>query len=301
MTTHANPDGDALGSALALAAGLRFLRKKVKIYNQDSVPANLKFLAGSESVTSELTSAEPFDAAFIVDCAEPERVGERFQNHSKRGKLIVLDHHKKSGRAGDLNYIDPEAASSGVVVWSLLRRLRVPLSRAIALNVYTTLVTDTGNFRYSNTTAEVLGLAKQMVEKGVSPWRVSREIYDNYPLPRLRLMSRVLASLQVSGDERYASIVITQKDFQETGGTADLVDEFINFPRCLKTVEVAIQFRETPEGKWKVSFRSKERVDVADLAGRFGGGGHARAAGCTLEGTFGEIQGKIFSAVEQVL
>jgi len=302
VTTHRNPDGDALGSALALAAGLRYLKKSVTVYNQDPVPANLRFLTGSHRVTSQLDPGARFDASFIVDCAEPERVGEIFERHPGRGTLIVIDHHKKSGREGEINHIIPNAASTGTIVLNLLKRLRVPLSREIATNVYTTLVTDTGNFRYSNTDPSVFRLAKELTEKGVSPWKVSREIYENYPASRIRLLAKILPTLTISSDQRYASIVITQSALKECGATSDLTDEFINYPRSINTVEVAIQFRETPEGEWKASFRSKEKVDVAELASRFGGGGHARAAGCTFKGTpFEEVRKQILAAVEESL
>ncbi|MBI2982053.1 MAG: bifunctional oligoribonuclease/PAP phosphatase NrnA [Deltaproteobacteria bacterium] len=302
ITTHANPDGDALGSAIALGLGLKKLGKKVKIYNADPVPGNLRFLSGSKQVTSSLGADECFDAAFIVDCAEPERVGEIFLKHRNCGRLIVIDHHRKSGRGGDINLTLPTAASTGVMVRSLLKKLRVPITRAIAENIYTTLVTDTGNFRYSNTDAGVFGIAKELVETGVSPWIVSKNIYENYPVERILLLSRILPTLQISPDKRYASIVISQQSLKEVGAGSDLTDEFINYPRSINTVEVAIQFRETPEDKWKVSFRSKEFVDVATLAARFGGGGHIRAAGCTFEGLpLEEVRQKIFAAVEQAL
>lgn len=302
VTTHANPDGDALGSALALEAGLKKLGKRVTVYDEDPVPANLRFLPGSRRVTSELAGEGIFDAAFLVDCAEPERVGETFLKHPGRGRLVVIDHHRKSGRAGDINLIRPTAPSTGVVVLQLLQRLKVPITRDIALCVYTTLVTDTGNFRYSNTNADVLGLAKRLVEKGVTPWVVARHIYDSYPLVRMKLLARVLPTLEVSPNERYASITLSQAMLREVGAKTEDADEFINFPRSIQTVEVAIQFRETEEGTWKVSLRSKEKVDVADLVARFGGGGHSRAAGCTFEGVaLEEVRQKVFAAVEQAL
>src|SRR3989338_7367559 len=294
VTTHYGPDGDALGSALALAQGLKKLRKRVKVYNQDPVPINLRFLPDSETVTQQLSADERFDVSFIVDCAEPERAGKVFEKHPGRGRLIVIDHHRKSGRAGDINLILPKAASTGCVVLDLLKKLRVKLDRKIALAVYTTLVTDTGNFRYSNTDAEVLGLAKRLVETGIEPWRVAKQVFESFPVERLFLLGKVLPTLHVSGDGQYASLTLTQQMLRETGATRDLSDEFINYPRSILGVEVAIQFRETEEASWRVSFRSTERVDVADLAARFGGGGHARAAGCELKEPFDSARSKIF-------
>ncbi len=301
VTTHYGPDGDALGSALALAQGLKKLRKRVKIYNQDPVPINLRFLPDSGAVTQNLAADERFDASFIVDCAEPERAGKVFQKHPGRGCLVVIDHHKKSGRAGDINLIEPKAPSTGFVVLKLLRELKVPLTRDIATAVYTTLVTDTGNFRYSNTDASVLRLAASLVEKGIEPWWVAKQVFESFPVERIFLLGKVLPTLHVSSDGRYASLTLTQQMLKETGATRDLSDEFINYPRSILGVEVAIQFRETEEGSWKVSFRSTERVDVAELAAQFGGGGHARAAGCELKEPFESARSKIFQAVEAAL
>lgn len=301
VTTHANPDGDALGSSLALAAGLRRLGKKVKVYNQDAVPVFLRFLPGAERVSQELLTSERFDAAFIVDCAEKDRVGEAFAKHPALGKVIVLDHHIQSRRAGDWNLIEPKAASSGVVVLRLLKKLRVPMTREIATNVYCTLVTDTGNFRYSNTDAEVLALGSELLKQGVSPWQVSKNLYESFPIAHLKLLGKVLPTLDRTPDGQIASIFITQEMFREAGATPDLAEGFINYPRSIAGVEVAVQFRETDDGKIKVSFRSKDLVDVAALAARFGGGGHQRAAGCTLQGNLSEAKEKILAAVSEAL
>ena len=192
--------------------------------------------------------------------------------------------------------------ASPAVVMKLLERLRVKLTREIAVHVYTTLVTDTGNFRYSNTDASVFALAKKLVEAGVVPWDVSKKIFENFPVARLKLLGKVLPTLEISADAQVASLVLSQAMLRDCEATADLADEFINYPRSLNTVEVAILFRKRPEGKWKVSFRSKDRIDVAKLAAQFSGGGHARAAGCTFEGlSLEQVRQKIFAAVGQVL
>lgn len=300
VTTHFNPDGDALGSAVALALGLRRLGKKVTLYNTDPVPCSLRFLPLASQVVRELPADRRYDAAFIVDCADLDRVGKDFSKQRGIGQKIVIDHHAKSGRAGDLNLIDRKAAASGIVVFRLLKSLGVPITREIATAIYCALITDTGNFRYSNTDASVLKLAHDLVSRGVDPWTVSRQIFENFPVERLKLLGMVLATLEVSEGGRIASIVLTRKMLEETGAAPDLAEEFINFPRSIDTVEVAVQFRELEDG-CKVSFRSKSRVDVASLAAAFGGGGHARAAGCTLKESLTEVKGKILDRVRAAL
>ena len=300
VTTHANPDGDALGSALALATGLVKLKKKVKVYNQDPVPHSLRFLPNSNWVSNHLGAGERYDVAFIVDCADLDRVSESFVKHPGIAKRIVLDHHLRSGRAGDINLVEVKAASSGVVVYNVLKKIPVPITKEIATNVYCTLVTDTGSFRYSNTDATVHQLARDLLKIGVDPWTVSKNIYESFPVERLKLLGKVLNTLQISPDGRIASMVLTKEMLKETGASEDLAEDFINFPRSIDSVEVAVQFREIEDG-YKMSFRSKDVVDVAELASRFGGGGHERAAGCKMKGSLPEIKEKILGAVQEAL
>lgn len=302
VTTHANPDGDALGSALALGAGLMKLGKKVKIYNKDTVPRSMSFLPNSNKVTQVLNPDEKYDAAFIVDCADKERVSDEFVNHKGIAKLIVLDHHRLSGRAGDINLIEINAASSGMVVHKVLKALRVPITKDIATAVYTTLVTDTGCFSYSNTNTEVMKLAYELLKTGVSPWQIAKNLFESFPVERLKIMGRVLNTLEISPDRRYAWLTLTKAMLDETGATKDLAEGFISYARSIDTVEVAVQFRESEEG-WKVSFRSKDHVDVAKMASQWGGGGHARAAGCTFKGNFDleDVRGKVLEAVRKSL
>lgn len=316
VTTHQNPDGDALGSALALGTALRRLRKKVTLYNEDRVPGNLQFLPHSNLVTQGLDPRARFDATFMVDCNERDRVGEAFCSHPGLGRLVVLDHHvlsrkpdsgepgsgePHSGKAGDINLIDRTAASSGVVVWSVLKGLRIPIDKVIAIQIYCTLVTDTGNFRYSNTDAPVMRLAAELITLGARPWLISKNVYESYPVERLRLMGEVLQTLEVSNDARYTSLTMTQEMLGRTGASADLSDEFINLARSVASVEVAAFFKEIDGGRYKVSFRSKDFVDVAALAAQFGGGGHQRASGCRLEGSLAEVKALVYQAIEAAL
>ena len=298
VTTHENPDGDALGSALGLGAGLRQLGKKVRVYNCDPVPSVLRYLPNSGRVTGEIPEGERFDASFIVDCADLHRLGEAFARHRGLGKKIVLDHHARSTRGGDINLIRTEAASSGMVVYRLLKKMRVRITKEIAVALYCTLVTDTGSFRYSNTTAEVFELARKLVLAGADPWTASRNLFETFPKERLKLLGSVLHSLEISSEGRIATIVLAREMLRETGATEEMAEEFINFPRSIASVEVAVQFRETDKG-YKISLRSKDFVDVAKIASRFGGGGHRRAAGCVMEGSLEEVREKILAAVRR--
>lgn len=300
VAAHVNPDGDTLGSALALGLGLKGLRKKVRIYNRDPVPYSLEFLPESREVANEWASGGPYDATFLVDCADFSRVGDDFSRRPEMGSVIVLDHHARSGREGDLNFVDVAAASSGMVVFKVLKAVGARVTPEIAENVYVTLVSDTGNFRYANTTPEVLRLAYELVRSGVRPEQISRSLYETAPPEKMKLLARVLETLELYEDGRIGVVTLTRATLRETGGTLEMAEDFVEYPRSLKTVEAAVFLKETDEG-CKVSLRSKEFVDVAEVAARLGGGGHVRAAGCTFSGGLEEAKRQVLKILREVL
>ena len=284
LAGHYHPDGDAIGSVLALGLALKKLKKKVVMYNRDAIPFNLQFLPGVKEMTSHFPK-ESFDCAIMLDCAQPKRISLEFAKavEEKRfGKLICMDHHLLENKVGDIDWIDPKQAATGMVVWDLLKKMKLNRNADIANLVYCTLVVDTGSFRYSNTTADVFKLASELVQLGADPWLVSRNLEESNPRERFILLRASLASLRVSQNGAYASMDLTQAMLKESGANEDLSDEFGNIPRSIEGVEVAAFFREMEDGKTKVSLRSKIRVDVAAIAKLFGGGGHKHAAGCIL-------------------
>lgn len=299
---HTNPEGDAIGSTLALGLGLKKLRKKVKFYNADPVPQLLRFLPSSQEITPVLEPHEHYDLAFIVDVGEKARVGERFANHRGFGKIICIDHHVVGSHEGDINYVLPKAPATGLVVYHLLKALGLKKFKGdIATNLYCAISTDTGSFKYSNTTPETFEVAAELLRSKVDPWEVARYCFETNPLSRLELLKRVLASLEIHPSGLVASISISLKDIEESKATQDLTEGLINYARSVEGVEVAICFRELAPNQYKVSFRSTLRVDVAQLAQKFGGGGHMRAAGCVLEGTLSVIKEKVTREVMKVV
>lgn len=299
---HANPEGDAIGSCLALGLGLETLKKKVKIFNADPVPQILKFLPQQEKITSELSKSEQYDIVFIVDVGEIERTGDAFKNYKNYKKLICLDHHSVGKHEGDFNYVLPEASATGVLVYYLLKELGLKkLSSDIATNLFCAISTDTGSFRYSNTNAEALKICSELLKLGVDPWKIAKNCYETFSIPRIELLKKVLQTLTVHPSGRIASIDISLSDLKSCGASVDLTEGFINYARSVEGVEVAVSFREKGPNKYKMGFRSNKYVDVAALAQQFGGGGHERAAGCNLEGSLDEVKKKIFKAVLKVL
>lgn len=300
--SHVHPDGDAMASQLAVGLGLEQLGKKVTYFNDTGVPEILKFLPKANDVRTELTSKDQFDVVISCDCGSLVRLGDKFSKFKNYKTLINLDHHATNDRYGTINYVLPEAASSGEVVWKVLSALGCQLTREIATNIYCTLVTDTGSFRYSNTSAHTLDLASQMVKTGVDPSEVSQNLFESQPFEAIRLLGRVLDRLQLSKDRRYSWSQIFQKDLQETHTTFEMTEEFINYPRSVIGVEVAALFKELKDGKIKVSLRSKtDRVDVSKICMKFKGGGHKRAAACILDAPFEDAKEKILAEVENAL
>lgn len=290
ITTHINPDGDGIGSMLALRAALEAKGKSVVMYNKDPIPDSLLFLPGANEIVFTIPRNINLDAVIMVDCAEPIRAGQEFADFSHGMKIAIIDHHLYHESSDALMCLDSNAASAGNVVWKLIDLMGVKKTREMALCIYTTLVVDTGFFRYSNTTSDVLVLAAELVGFGADPWLVAKNIDESYSLQRFYLLGESLKTLNVSCEGRYASMDITRDLLKKTG--ADLMDsdEFATYPRSIKTVEVATLFREISDNRIKVSLRSKDYINVAEIAHRFGGGGHKHAAGFTIDGDIQTIK-----------
>ena len=308
-TMHRHPDGDALGSALALAAALRELGREVVVYNPDDLPYNFRFLPGAASVVKSISPAEKFDATVATDSGKASRLGPDLPGPDRRGVFINLDHHVTTEPFGDLNYVDPAAAAVGVLVFKIIQGLGAPVSRDAATCIYASILADTGSFRYSSTDPESLRIAAALIEAGVEPWEMTVQVYEQQPLARLKLLGDVLTTLAVAEGGKLATLTITNAMKARTGTDQDLTDGFINHARSIMGVEVAASFTE-PDGQsfdagvapgWYVSFRSRGRVDVSKVAQKFGGGGHKNAAGCTIAGTEAEVRARIAAEIEHEL
>lgn len=286
---------------LAMGLALQELKKEVFILNQDPTPEIFSFLPGVERIIHQAPSDEAFDVAFALDCGEKSRLGKEFAKISHIGKIINIDHHISNNHFGDINLVDPEASSTAELVFDLLQKIKIPLSKVVAENIYVGVLTDTGSFHYPNTSAKALAVAKSCLLSGVDPGKVAEKIYENQPLCRLRLLALVLGTLEVVAEGRVTSITVTKKMMAETGATPEHTEDFINFPRSLKGVEVALLFREINPHQYRVSLRSRGRVNVARLAAQWGGGGHPSAAGCTVEGDLFAVKEKVLKLVQAAL
>jgi phosphoesterase RecJ-like protein len=302
LAGHVLPDGDSVGSTLALGLMLEQLGKKVRMVSQDPIPPMYRFLPGVEQIRVGTVPDADYDCLVTLDCSSPERLGTDIKPLLSRPGLRVvnIDHHISTGRYGDLNHIDPAAAAVGEIVFDLAEPLGVEISPAVSVCLYVAIATDTGSFRYENTTAGTHRRIARLIEVGLDAAAVNTRIFDEKPLAAIRLLHRVLGTLALSADGRIAWLKLTRAMEAESGEEAD-VEDLINYARRISGVEVGILFRELPEGQIKVGFRSKRAVDVAALAAVFGGGGHPRAAGCRLAGELAEAERLVLGATEKVV
>ncbi|KAA0893975.1 DHH family phosphoesterase [Oryzomonas rubra] len=300
ITSHESPDGDAVGSTLALASFLRKSGKEVCVHLRDQVPDLYAFLPGADTVAHHIPDRD-FDVAFVQDIGEFSRAGEEFCSFKRIGTLVNLDHHLGCDSFGHHNLIDPQAAATGVLVHRVISALGGPMDRDTALCLYVSIITDTGSFRYSNANTEAFAIAGEMIGYGINAWDVAEQLYENQPRKRLELLSKCLPTLEVISNGRAASVAVTLDMYAVTATDAELTDGFINYPRSIRGVEVAIFFRQLSEQRYKIGFRSKGKVNVAGFAASMGGGGHHNAAGCTVDGTLDEVKAKVYAIVESAL
>ncbi len=300
LTTHEGPDGDAIGSSLALASFLRSIGKEVTVHYQDPVPDLYSFLPGTVSVLSHIPD-QHFDVAFVLDIGERKRAGTEFCNFSRVTTTVNLDHHLSCENFADFNLIDSQAAATGILVYRIIKAFGHRFDRETALNIYVAVITDTGSFRYSNANREAFSVAGEMIECGVNAWDVAEKLYENQPQRRLELLAKCLPTLEVFKDGQAASVTVTCDMYSACGADAELTDGFVNYPRSIRGVEVAIFFRQLGEKKFKVGFRSKGKVNVAEFSAALGGGGHHNAAGCTVEGALDDVKAAVYRIVEESL
>ena len=299
VSSHVNPEGDAVGSLLSLVLGLKELKKDVTAYLYDPVPKTFNFLPFADKCTNKIDENKIYDAVFVVDCGQKDRLGEDFHKIKNKGKVINIDHHATNDCFGNINVIDPNASAAGEMVYDLLKEIPVEITRDIAINIYTSILTDTGSFRYSCTTPKAFGIAGEMLRLGVDPWDISQRVYESIPVNKLKLLASVLNTLELTSDGRVASLVVTLDMLDKADANKELADGFVNYARTIKGVEVGVLLRETKQGEYKISMRSKGRIDVAEITMGFGGGGHMNAAGCTIKGNLKDIKEKVISATEK--
>lgn len=295
LATHVNPDGDAIGSLGALALVLEGMGKQVVAYCQDEVPEFLRFLPYADRIVREISGLDRFEVAVVLDCGALDRIGNAAEVLQHVGKIIHIDHHSSSGDFGQLNLVRPEYSSTAEILYEIFQAIPVSLTPEVAENIYTAILTDTGSFRFANTTARTLAIAAEMVSLGVVPEKVAGEIYDSMSPERIELLARSLDTLTLRSNGRVAAMHVSRRMLEETGTSFIDTDGFVNYPRAISTAEIAIFFREMDADEVNVSLRSRGGLDVAEFARIHGGGGHHNAAAFRLGGSLSEVVEKVLT------
>ena len=310
ITSHENPDCDALGSTLALGMGLMSVGKNVDLYNNNRTPDHLKFLPEWKKVINDIDSLKDnYESIFLLDSADDIRPGIKFHEYMKTAKYkykIVIDHHNINLDDHELVWVDIESASTGVMIYKILKSMGIKITKNISTLIYSTIVGDTGSFRYSNTNSESLKIASELVEYGAEPEFVSQAIYENESLKKINLIARALNTLEIDETKKIASVYIDNDMYSETGTSREDTEGIINIPRKINGVSVAMLLRQEninneTQPSWKISLRSKFDVDVSAIARKYGGGGHVKASGLTMKGELKIVKNDLLETIKEVI
>jgi phosphoesterase RecJ-like protein len=299
LTSHRNPDGDSIGSALGMARVLRRMGKSALIWMRDETPQIYRQLPGAERIVvgEEPPAGFPnaFSGVIVLECPSLERTG--LEEHFEGLTLVNIDHHLGNQLYGKVSWVDPAAPSAGSMVYRLAKAMTVELDAQTATLLYLTLVTDTGGFRFANATEAAFETAADLVHQGAQPSKVAHWLYENQPLGMVRLLGEMLKTLELHHDGRIATALLTPEMFQAAGAEQGDAEGLIDVPRSIAGVEAVGLLRRKDENTIKVSLRSQGELDVEKIASAHGGGGHKNAAGCELQADFPEARQQIIEAL----
>ncbi|PYJ36363.1 MAG: DHH family phosphoesterase [Verrucomicrobia bacterium] len=302
VLSHVRPDGDALGSQLALALSLQQLGKKVRVWNEDGMLEKYSFLPRGDLLTKPPHTAEDVDAAIALDTAIQNRLGTAFTAVRSAKIWINIDHHLSNPGYGDLVHVDPTAPATGQIIFDLIKSQDFPFDREIAENLYAAISTDTGSFQYPKTSARTFEVAAELVCTGIDVGQLSQQLYENYPRRRVELLRELLRTMRFERDGRVASFSLSLQTAAELQVLPEDNEGLIDHLRAIRGVIVAVFFEELADGKVRVSMRSKsDAVDVCAICQKFGGGGHTLAAGARVRGTLAEVERNVLEEICDVV
>lgn len=303
LTCHVLPEGDAIGSIFALDSLLRRLGKKTIIVAQDDFPQRIYCFSSKRwnRIDQVDKSASDFQAVVLADCANLGRIGKVKELINSQTVIFNVDHHVSNDRFGKYNCINPSAAASGEVVYDIFKTLGVKIKKEEARDLYVALSTDTGSFKYGNTTQHTLKIAAELIEKGIDLEKINQDLYDTYSLNKIQLYSRLLGRVKTVANGRVAWATMERKDLYDSGAIDEDMEGFIDFLKSIREVKVAFFLSEMPEkGIIRASFRSKDGYDVNKLAAVFNGGGHKKASGCLFRMHLKEAEKNILEKIEKI-
>ncbi|MCF8067165.1 MAG: bifunctional oligoribonuclease/PAP phosphatase NrnA [Desulfobacterales bacterium] len=312
IATHVEPDGDAIGSLLALGLAFESRGIKVTMYNESPIPAVYRFLSSVNRIVHDAAVVIDCDTAIILDCGNIHRIGRVAEKVSQIPFVINIDHHITNNGFGQLKYVDTSACATAEIIYRLIKLMDVTITGEMAASIYTGIMTDTSSFRFSNTNQAAFSICEEMIALGVKPNDIAKRVYGTYSLGRIKLLNLALDSIEISANGKLSMMTLTREMMDETETSSEDTDGLINYARNIEGVEVAVLIQENQNGYKKirgskrstinVSLRSDGAVDVSRIAASFGGGGHISAAGFTANAdtTLLGIKKKILGLAEQL-
>jgi phosphoesterase RecJ-like protein len=295
LSSHSRPDGDSIGSQLAMLYALQAMGKEALAVNADPASPPLLAFPGVRDIRISSRIEGEFDAAIIMECGDLKRTGV---SGLERFFVINIDHHPGNTGYGQINWFDPSAAACAEMVFDLVRALGVPLSKEIATHVYLAILTDTGSFHYSGISPRTFEICRQCLEAGVDPVAVARNVYDSNNMGRLKLFGAVLGAMQIDQTGRIAIVYVDHEMARIAGGTYEDTEGLVNLPLTVKEIEAVVFFKQEKGDEYRVSLRSKGDIDIGVIAKEYGGGGHKNAAGATISGPIEELQKVLVEKIE---
>jgi len=295
ISSHTRPDGDSIGSSLAMAFALRAMGKEADVVHSDPAPGPLMQFPGVRDIQVMPQVGNHYDAAIVMECGDLGRTGVAGLD---RFFLINIDHHPGNVGYGRLNWFNPDAAACGEMVFDLVKALGAPLTPEVAIHVYLAILTDTGSFHYANISPRTFEICKEALEAGVDPVAVARNVYDSNNMGRLKLFGAVLSAMQIDPSGRVAIVYLDHEMARAAGGTYEDTEGLINLPLTVKEILAIVFFKQIEGDEYRVSMRSKGTIDIGGIAKEFGGGGHRNAAGCTVTGAIDALKKMFIEKIE---
>lgn len=301
VVSHINPDGDNLGSLLGLGLSLMSMDKNVTMIKADFIPSDYEFLNGVDQLKSIDDSLESLDLLFVVDCSDADRLGLNRFIFDKSNIVVNLDHHVSNSHFGDINLVDSGASSTGELVYRLIKDLNLPLDREIAQNLYVAISTDTGRFTYENVSNTTHSIIADLYNYDIEAYKLNKMLYQTRSINRTKLFIESISKVSFFNNWSIAIAKVTQEMLEKTNTKMEDTEGIVEFLRDTDSVEVAILLKEVSEAKIKVSLRTKSTIDANIICNTFGGGGHVRASGCTIEEVIEEAERLILAEVKKYM
>ncbi len=302
ISTHVNPDPDALCSELAIAIYLKSLGKQVSIVNHEALSKRFDFLPGSGTIKAYKAGRKiNYDVAIVVDCGDLNRIG-KVQELLVKGKVLInIDHHVTNTKFGTLNLVQPKASSTAEVLYELLSKARCKMTKSLATHLYLGIMTDTGSFRYESTTARTHAITAELMKCGISPTRLYRKLYEIISVKDLTAFTQLISKFDMVSSGKVVCVELPKKSLDKFSGEFDLRDTIFKFLRAMMGVEVFVIFTQSDRHTTRVNFRSSQKFDVAKLASQFNGGGHKRASGGLVKKNIKETRKDVLRAIRKAL